>query len=371
MDIIQLHGAEATAWGCTLPLRQIADPFPGLYNALAMTAGYEYAILGGLRRDYIITAQDRLHMEMLGGNVAYAAAGAVIWAASVGIIARAGVDFRNAHMAQLDARGINTDGVRFVSQRETPISFYAYETPERRVNQNPAPHFIRLDLPLPKELIDLEATANTPGDRHMFAPFSLRPDDLPSEVARCKAAHLGPAQFLTHFSVPVRLRELGVRLITLAPSEEYLQPSYLEDLRLMLSGIDAFLPNERQARALFSPSQPTSWEMAEAFGEMGARFVAIRCGEKGCCLWDAAARKRWRIPCYPSETVDATGAGSAFCGGFLVGFERTQDPLEGALLGSVSASLAREGSGPLFALDVLPGLPEARLRSLRGRVVSV
>ncbi len=336
-----------------------------------MTPGYEYAILGGLRRDYIITAQDRLYTEMLGGNAVYAAAGAAIWAASVGIIARAGEDFPSAHKARLDAKGINTDGVTLVPQRETPISFYAYETSERRFSQNPALHFLRLNLPLPKELIDFEGNADESGDRHTFGPFSLRPGDLPSEVARCKAAHLGPDQFLTHFSVPVRLRESGVRLITLAPSEAYLQPSYLDDLRLMLTGIDVFLPNERQSRALFSPSQPSSWEMAEAFGDMGVRFVAIRCGEKGCCLWDAAARKRWRIPCYPTETVDATGAGSAFCGGFLIGFERTQDPLEGALLGSVSASLAREGSGALFALDVLPGLPEARLRSLRGRVVLV
>jgi hypothetical protein len=35
------------------------------------------------------------------------------------------------------------------------------------------------------------------------------------------------------------------------------------------------------------------------------------------------------------------------------------------LHGSVSASLKIEGSGPFYPLDVMPGLAEARLRSLK------
>jgi hypothetical protein len=35
------------------------------------------------------------------------------------------------------------------------------------------------------------------------------------------------------------------------------------------------------------------------------------------------------------------------------------------LYGSVSASLKMEGSGPFYPLDVLPGLAEARLHSLK------
>jgi sugar/nucleoside kinase (ribokinase family) len=356
-------------WESSPPAAEIALGIGGLYNAVAMAEGYDYAILGGLRRDYIITAQDRVHAEVLGGNAVYGAAGAGVWATTVGIIGRAGYDFQLEFLGQLERKGIHTKGITYLPERETPISFYAYETSERRVSHNPAPHFLRLNLPLPKPLIDYESSESARHDRHSFLPFSLRPDDLPNEMARCKAAHLGPGQFLTHFSVPVRLRELGVPLITLAPSEDYLEPAYLDDLRLMLTGIDVFMPNEAQARGLFSPSRPSPWEMAEAFGDMGVPFVVVRCGERGCCLWDSESRKRWRIPCYPTRAVDTTGAGSAFCGGFLVGFERTHDPLQAALLGSVSASLTIEGTGGLFALDVLPGLPEARLRALRRRVV--
>ena len=60
------------------------------------------------------------------------------------------------------------------------------------------------------------------------------------------------------------------------------------------------------------------------------------------------------------RVVNPTGAGDAFCGGFLAGYRETYDPLEAALCGNISASLVVEGSGPFYALDVWPGLAEAR-----------
>ena len=48
--------------------------------------------------------------------------------------------------------------------------------------------------------------------------------------------------------------------------------------------------------------------------------------------------------------------------------QKTNDPLQAALYGSVSASLKIEGSGPFYELDVLPGLAEARLHSLKEMV---
>ena len=64
-------------------------------------------------------------------------------------------------------------------------------------------------------------------------------------------------------------------------------------------------------------------------------------------------------------------AGDAFCGGFLAGYCKNYDPLEGVLYGNVSASLKLEGSGAFYPLDVLPGLAEARLGALRNMVRAV
>ena len=56
------------------------------------------------------------------------------------------------------------------------------------------------------------------------------------------------------------------------------------------------------------------------------------------------------------KVIDTTGAGDAFCGGFLAGYCKHYDPLEGVLYGNISASLKLEGSGAFYPLDVLPGL---------------
>jgi sugar/nucleoside kinase (ribokinase family) len=82
-------------------------------------------------------------------------------------------------------------------------------------------------------------------------------------------------------------------------------------------------------------------------------------------MYDATGKHRYEIPAYPSRVADLTGAGDAFSGGFLAGFQQTNNPLMAALYGSVSASLKIEGSGPFYALDVLPGLAKARLHSLK------
>jgi len=77
------------------------------------------------------------------------------------------------------------------------------------------------------------------------------------------------------------------------------------------------------------------------------------------------------VPAYPSRMADPTGAGDAFCGGFLAGYQKTFDPLQAALYGNVSASLKVEGSGAFYPLDILPGLAEARLSALKELVREV
>jgi ribokinase len=330
---------------------------------------FDYAFLGGMGHDYVITREDRIHIELLGGNAVYSAAGAGVWTRSVGVICRAGGDASEGNLQQMEACGIDTSGVTVLQDQSTPIYFYAYMEDDRRIDRDPAPQFLRLGQPLPKPLIGFRPSSKADSGDDRFAPFSLRPGDLPERLARCKGVHLAPAQFLTHLSLPVRLREMRIPLITLAPSEGYLEPAYLEELPLMLTGIDVFLPNEAHARALFSPMRPSIWDIAEEFAGMGARLVVIRCGQRGYYLYDPSCSERWTVPSYPTRISDPTGMGSAFCGGFLVGFECTGDLVEAALMGSVSASISVEGSGPLYALDSLPGLAQARLDALRRRVI--
>jgi sugar/nucleoside kinase (ribokinase family) len=108
--------------------------------------------------------------------------------------------------------------------------------------------------------------------------------------------------------------------------------------------------------------------MAEALAKYGCEIIVIKYGERGQLIYDAASRNRWEVPPYPARLVNPIGAGDAFCGGFLAGYRRTYDPVQAALYGNISASLVVEGHSAFYALDVLPGLPEARLESLRNSV---
>jgi ribokinase len=104
--------------------------------------------------------------------------------------------------------------------------------------------------------------------------------------------------------------------------------------------------------------------MIEALANYGCEFVVVKRGERGQLLYDVASRSRWEIPSYPARLVNPTGAGDAFCGGFLAGYRQTFDPLQAALFGNISASLVVEGTDPFYALDALPGLGQARLNAL-------
>jgi sugar/nucleoside kinase (ribokinase family) len=332
---------------------------------------YQYVTLGGMRQDYCITHDGQVLLGVLGGNAIYSAVGARLWSDEVGIVSRVGSDFPTEWLEQLSSSGFNTDGIHRLTEPHNTCTFYAYLSQEERVDTDPASHFLRIGQPLPKVLLDYLSSTEGQTDRDTFSPLAIRPTDLPGQISLVSGAHLAPAHYLTHTTVPLRLRDFGVRVVTLDPSERYMDPSFEKELPIIVSGLDAFLPSEKDAISYFRPLGLDIWEMAEAFGGMGCRFAVIKQGPRGQCIWDTDAKRRWHIPAYPAKVYDVTGAGDSFCGGFFVGLEQTGDAVEAALRGSVSASITIEGSGALYALDALPGLVHARLDALRPSVTQV
>src|SRR3990172_5812945 len=168
--------------------------------------------------------------------------------------------------------------------------------------------------------------------------------------------------------IPIHRRRAGVSVVTLDPSSRYMEPNFHRELPALVRGLDAFLPSQAEARSFFEPRPPTLWEMAEGLAAMGCRFVVLKSGGEGQFAYDAVAGRRWHLPAYPARVQDVTGAGDAFCGGFLVGLVETGDLVEACLRGSVSASLAIEGVGALYALGAASGLAQARLEALRDNI---
>lgn len=325
-------------------------------------------IIGGLREDYSITHDGQVRLGVLGGNAVYAAAGAAVWATDVAVVSRVGSNFPPEWLEQVGRRGIDLSGVRVLPDPQDTRTFYAYLTPEQRVDTNPTAHFLRLGLQLPERLRDYQTSTAGQEQRSQFGPLAVRPGDLDFNGLPPAAAHLAPADYLTHSLVPARLRQLGVARVTVDPSMRYMEPGFRKELPVLLNGLNAFLPSEAEVFSFFQPHPPDSWEMAEALAAFGCPIVVIKRGAAGQHIWDQASRRRWQVPAYPARVVDVTGAGDAYCGGFLAGLHETGDPLEAGLRGSVSASLAVEGSGPLYPMGAAPGLAQARLQALRTTV---
>lgn len=325
----------------------------------------KYLFVGGLREDYCITAGQRLISGALGGNAVYSAVGARVWAEDIGILSRVGNNFPLAWLKRLEDSGIDTSWVHVLDEPQQSITFYVYISPEERVDTNPLMHFARIKKSMPKELIGYKNSTIGQDSREEYFPLTVRPSDLGELSFAPTGVHMAPAEFLTHSTLPYSLRKNGAQFITLDPSVRYMNPDFRNDIPKLMKGVDAFLPSEMEAESYFAPRSPGIWEMAERFGAMGCSYIVLKLGASGQAVFDVTTGQKWEIPAYPAKIRDVTGAGDAFCGGFLVGLVETGNPLEAALMGSVSASLTVEGTGALFSLGRTPGLANSRLEALR------
>jgi ribokinase len=332
-----------------------------------------YLLLGELRREFLITAQDDFYVDRPGGNLLYAAGGLSIWleaGESAGFIARVGEDYPRQWLEQFHEQGFNIDGVRILPQSIDLRQFIAYTSLRERSYEEPISHFARLNQSLPKALLGYKGRETSAQDGLLTtSATTLRQADIPQDFTYAAAAHLAPMDFLSHSLMPAALRQSGLRHITVDPSIAYMESEMFDHVPQLLPGLTAFMPSEREALSLFRGKSTDLWEIASALGGYGCDFIIITLGEGGQLLYVADTGEKFEVPAYPSRTVDITGAGDAFAGGFLAGWLKTFDPLKAVLYGNVSASFTVEGSGAFFLRDTLPGLHRARLETLPGLVV--
>jgi hypothetical protein len=323
--------------------------------------------IGQLRREFYLLPGNQLMMDVLGGNVLYSSVGYLTWEndPAPGIVARVGEDYPQSWLENIARHGIDTAGVRVMPEALDLRSFFVYPDLTTRINDDPVPHFAQLGVPFPKTLLGYRTTQDFPDSRTQLSLTSLRQGDIPANYQDAQFAHLCPIDFLTHSLIPAVLRQAGFTTVTLDPSPGYMTPIFWDDIPALITGLTAFLPSEDEMMKLFHGRSLDIWEMMTAIAAYGSEFVVVKRGASGQLLYDAISNTRWEIPAYPARLVNPHGAGDAFCGGFLAGYLKTYDPLQAVLHGNISASLVVEGSDPFFAVDVLPGLPQARLDALR------
>ncbi len=328
----------------------------------------KFIFLGRLTCDTIINAQGQILVDQPGGNLLYAASGAALYDVYPQLVARVGIEYPQNWPARFKQLGFGVAGLQLASTAIDQRFFVYYPEIERPVYDNPIRHFGDLGQGLPKSLLGYQRPAPTLDSLKERNALSLRPEDLPTDLAETRAAHLCGLDFLAHSTLTPVLRSAGIEQISLDAATGYMHPQFWNEVPKLVNGLSAFLASERQVRTLFSGRAEALPAIAELIANFNCGAVVIQRGRKGQHLFVREGARHYQIPSYPARAQDITGAGHAFGGGFAVGLQETGDPLEAALYGGVAASVTVEGSGAFYALEGSRGLAESRREALRNAV---
>jgi ribokinase len=127
---------------------------------------------------------------------------------------------------------------------------------------------------------------------------------------------------------------------TLDPGTIYARKGWTELLPLMKRCFAVF-PSESELKILTGKGYRGG---AEVLLREGVEVVGVKLGKRGCYVTDG--EEEYVVEPYKAEVVDSTGAGDAFCAGFLYGLLGGRSLRECGLLGNFVASrvIARTGA---------------------------
>ena len=326
-----------------------------------------YLVFGYLTREYLLPPSGPSRLDVAGGNLLYAAAGLRVWESSIGLVARVGDDYPREWLNECIARGFDTSGIRVLSKELDVREFISYNESFEVSRINPVTQFARRQMTFPKSLFGYQPL----DERKMDEAGNLIVTDIPDTYLTARSALICPMNLVTQTQLIAGMKRGEVHTFVLEPEAASMTPTARRELPALLNGVTAFLTSEEELKNLFWGQTHDLWKMAEWVSMYGCEYVVIKCGVRGQLLYDVSTKRKWEIPAYPARLADPIGAGDAFNGGFLAGYCKNYDALQGVLYGNVSASLKLEGSGAFYPLDVIPGLAEARLNALRDMVREV
>jgi len=140
--------------------------------------------------------------------------------------------------------------------------------------------------------------------------------------------------------------------VSLDPGELYARKG-IKALNPILKRTFVFMPNSRELALLTGMEDYVKG--AEKMLELGVKVVAVKLGGRGCYVTDG--RESHHVEAFKVQIVDTTGAGDAFCAGFIYGLLNGKSLKECAKLGNFVASRC------IMKMGARTGLP--RLEDLK------
>jgi sugar/nucleoside kinase (ribokinase family) len=327
----------------------------------------EFLVFGQLTREFLLPPTGPVRLDAPGGSLLYTAAGLRVWESSVGLVARVGDDYPRQWVNQCMERGFDTRGIKVLPIDLDVREFISYNEAFEVSRINPVTHFARREMTFPKSLLGYQP----PEERKMVEAGTLIVTDIPDAYLTARGALICPMNLVTQTQLIAGMKRGEVHTFVLEPASSSMTPTARRELPALLNGVTAFLTPQEELKNLFWGETHDLWKMAEWVSMYGCEYVVVKCGAQGQLLYEVNSKRKWEIPAYPARIADPIGAGDAFNGGFLAGYCRSYNPIEGVLYGNISASLKLEGSGAFYPMDVIPGLAEARLNVLREMVRQV
>jgi sugar/nucleoside kinase (ribokinase family) len=294
-----------------------------------------YCMLGNISIDDLVFEDGSTMWRVPGGNSIYSALGAALWRERPAVIAPVGPEYPR------EAIGDRIDLSRCRPLDRTLRDWGLYEEDGSRI------------------FVFRSKTKN-------WLEFSPTPADLVD--FSCDFAHLAPLRWELQIDLIGRLRADGAQIVSVDPDDRYLAELDHATMMRLLNAIDLFLPSKQDIDALMPGKTPQ--EALRALRRLAPDLpvIALKRGEQGVLMHSAGAKDYFEIPTSAEIVVDATGAGDAFCGGALVGYARTQSPIEAVLWGSVSASFAIAAMGPAGLVGADYDEAQSRIERLRLRL---
>ena len=294
--------------------------------------------LGQFTIDDVVRWDGLVRMGAVGGDAVYSWLGAHLWADQVGIVAPIGDDFPTEALGALHSAGGSLDGV--VTRHVPTIrNWVLYEEDGRRS------WVMRSD----------------PANSYLLSPGFA---DIPEPYRGARAFHIAAMDLRAQAELLDALRRAGV-LLAFDPQEDYIpgnEPRFLQ----MLRHIDLFLPSGIEVRQLVGHVDYA--RAAREIAAEGPRVVAVKLGAEGAFVFERETGHHLHVPAYPARVVDETGAGDAFCGGFVAAVVQGHSVFEAAARAIVSASFVVQTAGWLSALQFSRADAEERLRDYRSSV---
>lgn len=113
-----------------------------------------------------------------------------------------------------------------------------------------------------------------------------------------------------------------------------------------LPWIDHFLPSLSEARMITGLQEPP--QICDWLQSRGAQTIAVKLGDQGTFL--AQGKQHTHIPAFPQQVVDTTGAGDAFCAGYIAGLQAGKSVSDAVRWGNAWGAIAISAVGATTAL---------------------